>query len=178
MYKYVVVVSCMYKNCVRSRQRDLLGQSRQMLSVFVCGLVGWLAIFLSFISSYLYCRVNARFLKRRPILVYPGYQRFFLACVGELRFVGRRPTRVRPKAGERHERRSREKKLAGHFLILDRNRKPRMKSLWEMGWRENWIRRMRTTGTSLFHCPIEKKCGQITVPVTNISSIKQSIHLF
>ena len=27
-----------------------------------------------------------------------GYQRFFLACVGELLFVGRRPTRVRPKA--------------------------------------------------------------------------------
>ena len=29
--------------------------------------------------------------------LYPGYQRFFLAWVGELRFVGRRPTRVRPK---------------------------------------------------------------------------------
>ena len=29
---------------------------------------------------------------------YPGYQRFFLACDGELRFVGRRPSRVRPKA--------------------------------------------------------------------------------
>ena len=27
----------------------------------------------------------------------PGYQRFFLACDGELRFVGRRPTRVWPK---------------------------------------------------------------------------------
>ena len=101
--------------------------------MFLVGwLVGWLFL-LSFISSYLYCRVNARFLKRRPILVYPGYQRFFLACVGELRFVGRRPTRVRPKAGERHERRSREEKRAGHFLILERNRKPRMKSLWEVG---------------------------------------------
>ena len=44
MYKYVVVVSCVYKNCVTSRQHDLLGQSRQMLSVFVW-LVGWLAIF-------------------------------------------------------------------------------------------------------------------------------------
>ena len=30
--------------------------------------------------------------------MYPGYQRFFLACVGELRFVGRRATRVRLKA--------------------------------------------------------------------------------
>ena len=29
---------------------------------------------------------------------YPGYQRFFLACDGEFRFVGHRPTRVRPKA--------------------------------------------------------------------------------
>ena len=41
MYKYVVVVSCMYKNSVISRQHDLLGQSRQMLSVFGW-LVGWL----------------------------------------------------------------------------------------------------------------------------------------
>ena len=32
------------------------------------------------------------------ILAYPGYQRCFLACDGELRFVGRKPTRVRPKA--------------------------------------------------------------------------------
>ena len=31
-------------------------------------------------------------------VIYPGYQRFFLAYVGELRFVGRRPTHVRPKA--------------------------------------------------------------------------------
>ena len=30
---------------------------------------------------------------------YPGYQRFFLACDRELRFVGRRPTRV-PKVGK------------------------------------------------------------------------------
>ena len=30
--------------------------------------------------------------------MYPGYQRFFLECDGELRFVGRRPTRVRLKA--------------------------------------------------------------------------------
>ena len=31
-------------------------------------------------------------------MAYPGSPRFFLACVGELRFVGRRPTCVRPKA--------------------------------------------------------------------------------
>ena len=31
---------------------------------------------------------------------YPGYQRFFLACDGKLRFVCRRPTRVWPKAEE------------------------------------------------------------------------------
>ena len=49
---------------------------------------------------------------------YPGYQRFFLAYDGELRFVGRRPIRVR----------------AGHFLRLDGNRKPRMKSLWHPGY--------------------------------------------
>ena len=30
--------------------------------------------------------------------LYPGYQRLILACDGELRFVGRRPTCVRLKA--------------------------------------------------------------------------------
>ena len=49
---------------------------------------------------------------------YPGYQRCLLAYDGELRFVGRRPIGVR----------------AGHFLRLDRNRKPRMKSLWHPGY--------------------------------------------
>ena len=33
-----------------------------------------------------------------PGAQYPGYQRLFLACDGELRFVGRRQKRVRPKA--------------------------------------------------------------------------------
>ena len=47
------------------------------------------------------------------IRAYPGYQRYFLACDGELRFVGRRP-KTRP---------------AGHFLRLEQNRKPRMKPL-------------------------------------------------
>ena len=37
--------------------------------------------------------------------------------------------------GRRHERRSGENKAfcAGHFLRLDRNRKPRMKRLWHPG---------------------------------------------
>ena len=48
----------------------------------------------------------------KPPEHYPGYQRFFLACVGELRFFGRRLT----------------------LLRLDRNRKPRMKSLWHPGY--------------------------------------------
>ena len=50
---------------------------------------------------------------------YPGYQRFFLACDGELRFVGHR---------RRHEQRSHS------FLRLDRKRKPRLKSLWHPGY--------------------------------------------
>ena len=33
-----------------------------------------------------------------PLSSYPRYQRFFHACEGELRLVGHRPTRVRPKA--------------------------------------------------------------------------------
>ena len=32
-----------------------------------------------------------------PIQTYPGYQRFFLACDGELCFVGHRPTPVWPR---------------------------------------------------------------------------------
>ena len=58
---------------------------------------------------------------------YPGYQRFFLACDGKLRFVGRRPTRVPPKAEDTSGE-------ATHFLRLDRKRKPRMKSLWHRGY--------------------------------------------
>ena len=57
---------------------------------------------------------------------YPGYQRFFLACDGELRFVGRGPTRVRPKAEDTSSE-------ATHFLRFDRKRKPRMESLWYPG---------------------------------------------
>ena len=52
-----------------------------------------------------------------------GTKGFFLACDGELRFVGRRPTRVLPKAEDMSGE-------MGHFLRLDRNRKPLMKSLW------------------------------------------------
>ena len=58
---------------------------------------------------------------------YPGYQRFFLACDGELRFVGRRPTRVRPKAEDTSGE-------ATHFLRFDRKRKPRVESLWHRGY--------------------------------------------
>ena len=52
-----------------------------------------------------------------PFTHYPGYKRLFLACDvndGELRFVGPRPTRVRPKA----EDTSGEAFRAGHFLRL------------------------------------------------------------
>ena len=58
---------------------------------------------------------------------YPGYQMFFLACDGELRFVARRPTRVRPKAEDTSGE-------ATHFLRLDRKRQPPMKSLWHPGY--------------------------------------------
>jgi len=61
-------------------------------------------------SHYQYCLLS--------FTPYPVYQRFFLAYDGELRFVGRRPIRVR----------------AGPFLRLDRNRKPHMKSLWHPGY--------------------------------------------
>ena len=49
---------------------------------------------------------------------YPGYQRFFLAFDGELRFLCQRPTRVRPKAEDTSG------ETAGHFLRLDQDRKP------------------------------------------------------
>ena len=50
---------------------------------------------------------------------YPGYQRFFLVCDRELRLVGRRPTRVRPKA----EDTSSEGFRAGHLFRLDRGKR-------------------------------------------------------
>ena len=59
-----------------------------------------------------------------PGVVYSGYQRFFLVFDEEL---SRPSTRLRPKAEETSG------EAAGHFLRLDRNRKPRMKSLWHPG---------------------------------------------
>ena len=55
---------------------------------------------------------------------YPGYQRFFSRASGSfvLSAAGRQVFGQRPK------------KRAGHFLRLDRNRKPRMKSLWHPGY--------------------------------------------
>ena len=51
-----------------------------------------------------------------------GTSVFFFVCVLALRFVSRKPTRVRPTEGRRH------------FLRLGRNQKPRMKSLWHPGY--------------------------------------------
>ena len=52
-------------------------------------------------------------------LIHPGYQRFFLACVGELRFVGRRPTCVRPKAEDRPKlETAHEKPLAPRVCLI------------------------------------------------------------
>ena len=44
-------------------------------------------------------------LQRMVRINYPGYQGFFLACDGELRFVGRKPTRLRPKTEDASEAR-------------------------------------------------------------------------
>ena len=67
-----------------------------------------------------------------PLSSYPRYQRFFHACEGELRFVGHRPTRFRPKAEDRS---------GEDFLRLDRNRKPPMKSFWYPGYFPLYIER-------------------------------------
>ena len=49
-------------------------------------------------------------------------------------FVGHRPTRLRPKTEDTCDEAKKAKIFrAGHFLRLDRNRKPRMKSLWHPG---------------------------------------------
>ena len=65
--------------------------------------------------------------------LYPGYQRFFSrvwrgasSAAGRLVFSLRSKTRA-AKPREKTFR-------AGHFLRLDRNRKPRMKSLWYPGY--------------------------------------------
>ena len=47
---------------------------------------------------------------------YPRYQRFFLACDGEHRIVGHRPTRVRPKAEDTKPGSVHEKPLAPRVL--------------------------------------------------------------
>ena len=85
--------------------------------------------------------------------IYPGYQRFFLLCVGKLRFVGRRPTRVRQKAENTSD------EAADHFLRLDRNLKPRMKSLWHPGYTLLHIHTQITTkkGGTVLRCNATRK---------------------
>ena len=61
---------------------------------------------------------------------YPGYQRFFLACDGELRFVGHRPTRVPPKAEDTRG----EAFRAGHFLTETGNRAWKASGTQGMWW--------------------------------------------
>ena len=51
-----------------------------------------------------------------PKKSYPGYQRFFLACDVELRFVGHRPTRVRPKAEDTSGEAARKKFMRGSLF--------------------------------------------------------------
>ena len=65
--------------------------------------------------------------------LYPGYQRFFSRVWrGASSAAGRHVFSLRPKT---RAAKPREKTFrAGHFLRLDRNRKPRMKSLWHPGY--------------------------------------------
>ena len=74
-------------------------------------------------------------------------------CVGKLRFVGRRPTRVRQKAENTSD------EAADHFLRLDRNLKPRMKSLWHPGYTLLHIHTQITTkkGGTVLRCNATRK---------------------
>ena len=72
-------------------------------------------------------RIFLTFLCRRCTLTTTlGARGFFSRATGSF---------VSSAEGQIHERRSGENKAfrAGHFLRLDRNRKPRMKSLWHPG---------------------------------------------
>ena len=69
---------------------------------------------------------------RTALSIYPWYQRFFSCATGSF---------VSSAEGRRH----------GHFLRLDRDRKPRMKSLWHPGYFQfQW---------SLRNGPLEKLLG-------------------
>ena len=54
----------------------------------------------------------AKFICYSSIYSTLGTRVFFFECVGMLRFVGRRPTRVRPKADDRNPETAHEKPLA------------------------------------------------------------------
>ena len=75
----------------------------------------------------------------KALQLYPGYQRFILACDEELSPGGCRhvPTGLRPKAegtsGEA-SRKSFQAFRADDLLRLDRNKNPRVKSLWHPGY--------------------------------------------
>ena len=55
------------------------------------------------------------------VFMYPGYQRFFLACDGEFRFVARWPTRAQPKAEDTsgEAERNNLRRRAPWFTVLD-----------------------------------------------------------
>ena len=212
MYKYVVVVSCMYKNCVRSRQHDLLGQSRQMLSVFVW-LVGWLAfcVIFYFLISLLpgWCSVS----KGEANFPLPWIPEVFSRVRREASFrrpqadtfwvEGRRPkTRAEKKRADLTEIGNRAWKASGtqgnfprssHTSLTVPGPATYIKGDVRGKWVEGKIKssnRLKKEGREggwgqkahLYSTVVLKKvanvCGQSAAPVTNISWIKQSIHLF
>ena len=145
----VSLSACSYQwhtNRTNGANREASLTSRYPLLTVRLGLAFWQ--FVCFDNSYVYVWIS--FSKRGQIhqsqcgfqgsklqpvngqsfclpVILTTYQRFFLACDGELRFVGRRPTRVRPKAEDTSGE-------ATRFLRLDRKRKPRVKSLWHRGY--------------------------------------------
>ena len=100
-----------------------------------------------------------------PFTHYPGYKRLFLACDVNVRWGA---SFCRPQAdtcsaeGRRHEWRSFPR---GSLFKTDRNRKPRMKSLWHPGY--SHIRMMTIFGVirmGVYTTPDRFGAGTETIP--------------
>ena len=101
---------------------------RLELPLLMCTKSLWMVEIQCYLRLPRWCSLIIFFVFYKSFYITLGTRGFFSRATRS--FVVRRPTRLRPKA----EDTSGEVFRGGHFLRLNRNRKPRIKSLWHPGY--------------------------------------------